>query len=71
MHFNVTEIVLQVIGYVIAGTIIALIIAAIQNVWVWHSKGNRGLGRPHAVLAVVIVLLIVLMLETLDPYGLV
>lgn len=71
MHFNTAEICLQIIGYILSGTLVALLIAAIQNVWVWHSTGNRGLGRPHAVLAIAFAALVALNLATLDPYQLV
>ena len=71
MHFNTAEILLQIFGYIFTGTLVALLIAAIQNVWVWHSTGNRGFGRPHAILAGTLVALVALNLATLDPYQLV
>jgi hypothetical protein len=71
MHFNNAEILLQIFGYVFSGAIYGMLIAAIHNIWTWHSAGNRGLGKPHAVLLAVITSFAVLTLATLDPYALV
>lgn len=71
MHFNTAEIRLQIFAYILSGTLMALLVAAIRNVWVWHSTGNRGLGKPHAVLAIAFATLMALNLATLDPYQLV
>ena len=71
MYFNNAERFLQVIGYILSGILVALSIVAVQNVWVWHSSGNRRMGKPHAILAAVFVSLALLIVATLDPYALV
>lgn len=68
MEFNDLEIAIQIAAHIGAGPLVGLLVAALENVWAWHSTGNHDAGRPHFVLAVVCATFAFYMLATLNPY---